>query len=105
MNYSVIKEYHNEGIVVTQDGGVATFEERDGVFTLCLYNSHIIGFNPKSDAHWDELSDCNMYVQLHTKEYLDLFEMNNVEAITSIALSWLCVNCSEFEEVEFNKLF
>lgn len=105
MNYSVIMEGRNEGLVVTQDGGVASFYEQDGEFNLCLYNSHIIGFKPNSDEHWEELSNCNMYVQLHTKEDLDLFEMNNIEALTSIALSWLCVNCGEFEQVEFSKLF
>ncbi len=104
MNYSVINEGHNEGIVVTQDGGVATFYEQDGMFNLCLYQSHIIGFSPNNDAHWDELSDCNMYVQLYSMEQLGLYEMNEVDVITYIALEWLCPK-QTYEEVEFNKLF
>jgi hypothetical protein len=104
MNYSIINEGHNEGIVVTQDGGVATFYEQDGLFNLCLYQAHIIGFHPRNDGHWDELSECNMYVQLYTKEELSLYEMNEVDAITSIALDWLCPK-QICDEVEFNKLF
>ena len=104
MKYSVIIEGHNEGIVVTQDGGVATYYEQDGMFNLCLYQSHIIGFNPNNDEHWDELSNCNMYVQLYTKEKLNLFTINEEEAIQFIALEWLCPN-QIYEEVSFNELF
>lgn len=106
MNYSVIKQGRNEGLVVTQDGGVASFYEQDGVFNLCLYNSHIIRFKPNSDEHWEELSNCNMYVHLYSQEDLDLFKMNNnIDAMATIALNWLCVNCSTFKEVQFSKLF
>lgn len=104
MNYSVIMEGRNEGLVVTADGGVASFYEQDGLFNLCLYQTHVFGFS-HSDKDWDELSESKMYVQLYTQEDLNLFEMNNVEALTSIALRWLCVSCDSFQEVEFNKLF
>lgn len=102
--YSVIIEDKLEGIVVTEDGGVATYYEQDGMFNLCLYQSHIIGFNPNNDAHWDELSDCNMYVQLYSREQLSLYEMNEVEALQLIALMWLCPK-RKYYEVPFKKLF
>jgi hypothetical protein len=104
MNYSVIMEGHNEGLVVTEDGGVASFYEQDDMFNLCLYQAHIIGFNPNNDAHWDELSDCNMYVQLYSKDRLGVYSMSEVDVITYTALEWLCPN-QKYQEVEFNKLF
>ena len=104
MNYSVIKQGHFEGLVVTADGGVASFYEQDGLFNLCLYQTHVLGFSD-SDKDWDELLEGKMYVQLHTKEYLELFEMNIVDALTNIALRWLCVSCDSFQEVEFSKLW
>jgi len=102
--YSVIIEDKLEGIVVTEDGGVATYYEQDGMFNLCLYQSHIIGFNPNNDAHWDELYDCNMYVQLYSREQLGLYSMNEVEALQLIALMWLCPK-RKYYEVPFKKLF
>ena len=104
MNYSVIIEGHNEGIVVTQDGGIATFELQDGLFNLCLYQSHIIGFNPKNDAHWDELSDSKMYVTTYTREQLEKRMETNFNCLIIDALEWLCPY-QEHQEVEFNKLF
>ena len=102
--FSVIIEDKLEGIVVTEDGGVATYYEQDGMFNLCLYQSHILGFSPNNDEHWDELSNCNMYVQLYSREQLGLYSMSEVEALQFIALRWLCPY-REYYEVSFNKLF
>jgi hypothetical protein len=104
MNYSVIMEGHNEGLVVTEDGGVASFYEQDDMFNLCLYQTPIVGFNPHNDGHWDELSEGNMYVQLYTKEQLDKFNSSNMNTIIYFALEWLCPN-QIYKEVSFNNLF
>ena len=97
MNYSVIMEGNNEGLVVTEDGGVGSFYEQDDLFNLCIYQTPIIKFEPNNDEHWQELSEGKMYVWIYSKD-------SNINHLIYDALEWLCPN-QIYKEVSFNKLF
>lgn len=104
MNYSVINQGHNEGLVVSEYGCVASFYEQDDLFNLCLYQTPIIKFNPDNDEHWEELSKGGVCVWIYTKQELQNRSLSNVNCLIMDALEWICPN-QIYQEVSFNKLF
>ena len=96
MKYSVTMEGKDEGFIVTEDGGVATFFYGDGKHVLSLYQTRIDGFDPKNDDHWDTLNEGKMY----------MIESPDAESIEDIAIDWLaCFTVAEQRQrVEFEFL-
>jgi len=95
MKYSVTMEGKDEGFIVTEDGGVATFFYGDGKYVLSLYQTRIDGFDPNNGDHWDTLSEGKMY----------MIESPDADSIEDIAIDWLApFSAAPRQRVEFEFL-
>lgn len=96
MNYS-IKMDGSEMILITQDGGIATFHQGDGVLLTTLFQSRPHRFD-FTDEMWETLSDGKVYI----KDYEGLTEPN--QQVISETLEWLCLFCPKYVKVDWDVL-